>query len=172
MLAIENLQNLYKREGCSPMDSISGMFMQMPVFLAMFFALRELGQAEVPSMMSGGALWFSNLCAPDPYHVLPILSVGTMVLMIELGADGMQSAPQMKLFFRGLAAVTLLVTYNFPSAVFCYWCTTNVISLTQTAMLKIPAVRAPLGIPPAVLSNEPISDANPMETTNANRSQW
>lgn len=49
--------------------------------------------------------------------------------------------------------VVLLMTYSFPAAVFCYWTSSNMFSLTQTVMLKNDSVRVALGIPEKIGSS-------------------
>jgi YidC/Oxa1 family membrane protein insertase len=56
----------------------------MPVFLSFFVALKSLG-TRFPDVSAGGALWFTDLSAADPYFLLPILSSATFLLTMELG---------------------------------------------------------------------------------------
>merc|ERR1719494_898444 len=43
--------------------------------------------------------------------------------------------------------ITLPIMAQFPSALTCYWLTTNIVSLIQGPTLKVPAVRKALNIP-------------------------
>ncbi len=45
---------------------------------------------------------------------------------------------------------TLLFIWNFPSAILTYWCTSNIISLFQVALLKQKNIRKFLKIPPPI----------------------
>ena len=63
-----------------------------------------------------------------------------MLLCVQLGADGMpqtEQAGQFKTAMRVMAVAMLPMTYFMPAAVFCYWSTANVFSVSQTLVLKV-----------------------------------
>lgn len=43
--------------------------------ISSFFAIRKMCKLPVESMKDGGALWFTDLTIPDPFFILPTLSV-------------------------------------------------------------------------------------------------
>ncbi len=77
--------------------------------------------SQVPSMMDGGALWFTDLTVADPTYALPVLCSLSFLATVELGAaDGMQGQPpamlkRMKMIMRGLAVVIVPFTANMPA---------------------------------------------------------
>ena len=95
--------------------------------------------------------WFTDLTIADATYGLPILSASTFLITIELGGEAgehqAQQQEKMKNVMRVLAVAMVPLTMSFPGAVFCYWCTSNSFSCVQTAMFKIPGVKAALGIP-------------------------
>ena len=104
----------------------------------------------VQSMASGGIWWFTDLTIPDPYFILPIMTSLTMLATLELGVDGQRASsltPQMRMLMRIMPLVMLPVTISFPSAMLCYWTTSNFVSLVQVGVLRIPGMRDRLGIP-------------------------
>ncbi|KAJ8610481.1 hypothetical protein CTAYLR_007778 [Chrysophaeum taylorii] len=127
---------------------------QLPVFTSMFFGLQKLGR-HFPDAAHGGALWFQDLTARDPYLALPIATSILFIGMIELGADGMNasssSGSQQRFFknvMRGLGVAMVPLTATMPASVFCYWLTANLFSLVQTTILnKVPGARKVLGLP-------------------------
>ncbi|MFH4984268.1 hypothetical protein AB6A40_010977 [Gnathostoma spinigerum] len=56
------------------------------VFGTQFFAIREMVNANFPGWNTGGILWFTNLCAVDPYWALPLLSAITMGIVFRVSA--------------------------------------------------------------------------------------
>lgn len=130
---------------------------QLPIFTSMFFGLQRLGTTF--DVHDGGALWFADLAAPDPYYVLPVATASLFLAMVEVGADGMQSQQTFKYVMRVMAFAMVPVTASFPSAVFCYWFTANAFSLTQTTILRhLPqAARARLGLPKQPPASKPPS---------------
>ena len=55
--------------------------------------------------------------------------------------------PNMKIAMTVMPFILVPITMNFASAVSFYWLTTNLISLVQARILKLPACRKALNIP-------------------------
>ena len=127
---------------------------QLPVFMSMFFGLRRAAESFPVETATGGMLWFPDLSVADPTYALPLLTSGLFLVMIEVGADGMnasankEQAKTMKNVMRGMGVLMVPFTYHFPASVFCYWVSANAFSLGQTVLLnKVPGVREALGVP-------------------------
>lgn len=57
---------------------------QAPVFISFFIALRKMAYLPVPSLQTGGLLWFVDLTAADPFYILPVFVTGTMFFILEV----------------------------------------------------------------------------------------
>lgn len=57
---------------------------QAPVFISFFIALRKMAYLPVPSLQTGGLLWFTDLTAADPFYILPLAVTGTMFFILEV----------------------------------------------------------------------------------------
>ncbi|XP_077598575.1 mitochondrial inner membrane protein OXA1L isoform X2 [Stigmatopora nigra] len=148
--AYSDLTLFQKKHDVNPFRGFLVPLVQAPVFISFFMALRKMAYLPVPSMQHGGALWFPDLTAADPYYILPLAVTGTMFFILELGAESGVDNPNlraMKTVFRIMPFVVLPLTINFPTAVFTYWLTSNCVSLAQVALLKHPLVREKLGVP-------------------------
>lgn len=85
-------------------------------------AVMRLGHVyvQVPSMVTGGASWFTDLTSPDPYYGLPILTGAFMLAMVQLNAaEGMQGqSPAMvknfKIAMSVLAVAIIPFSYLLP----------------------------------------------------------
>ncbi|KAI6232986.1 OXA mitochondrial inner membrane insertase-like protein [Aphelenchoides fujianensis] len=55
------------------------------VFMTNFFAIRKMAKLNYPGWENGGALWFTNLTACDPYYVLPAISAATLFAVVRVG---------------------------------------------------------------------------------------
>ncbi|CAL4114082.1 unnamed protein product [Meganyctiphanes norvegica] len=144
------LANFYKEKDISIGKTVMVPLAQAPIFMSMFFGLRGMANLPVESMKTGGMYWFTDLTVADPYFALPIITSLSLLASIELGVDGTKLGPQsanVKLFLRALPIIMLPFTYSFPTAVLCYWVTTNTFSLVQVGFLKIPRVREYFKIP-------------------------
>jgi YidC/Oxa1 family membrane protein insertase len=123
--------DLFREQKVSPLGSCWPMFLQFPVFIALYQALsyaielRHAYFACVPSIY----LCINDLSAPDPYYVTPVLMGGTMVLqqwMTPSGGDPMQK--------KMMLLMPVVFTYlflSFPSGLVLYWLISNVLSIGQ-----------------------------------------
>ena len=132
---------LFRKYGVSPMSGCWPMFLQMPVFIALFGALRaaiELRQA--------GFLWVGDLSLPDtlfrfPFHVpllgndfnlLPILMAATMILsqrQMPQSADPQAQAQQK--MFKWMPLIFVLFLYNMPSGLTLYWTDSTTLGILE-----------------------------------------
>nr|XP_019951243.1 PREDICTED: mitochondrial inner membrane protein OXA1L isoform X1 [Paralichthys olivaceus] len=148
--AYTDLNVFQKKHDVNPLRGFLVPLVQAPIFVSFFIALRKMAYLPVPSLQTGGLLWFPDLTAADPFYILPIAVTGTMFFILELGAESGIDNPNlraMKTVFRIMPFVILPLTINFPTAVFTYWLTSNCFSLGQVALLRHPVVRERLRIP-------------------------
>ncbi|XP_012269063.2 mitochondrial inner membrane protein OXA1L [Athalia rosae] len=139
------LVTLMKEKNISPLKTMLIPIVQAPIFVSFFMALRAMANAPVPSMREGGLFWFTDLTLCDQYYLLPLITCGTMYLTIKLGVDGMRMATTQagmaKYFIKAVPFITFPFIMHFPGTVLCYWVSTNFISLIQSGILRIPAVK-------------------------------
>ncbi|XP_060111391.1 mitochondrial inner membrane protein OXA1L [Heteronotia binoei] len=143
----------YKTNDINPLRGFLVPLVQAPIFISFFIGLRKMAELPVPSLQTGGLWWFMDLSAADPYYVLPLTVTATMWAILELGAESGVSNPNlraMKTVFRVMPVVILPLTINFPTAIFTYWMTSNLFTLAQVGLLRVPAIRTRLRIPERV----------------------
>ncbi len=142
-MAAKKVQGLMKTHDANPFKSIFVPFLQMPIFITIFFALRGMATAGLPSMATGGFGWVENLTLPDPYWALPITSALATLAVVETGAEmgagaGAQTEQQktVRNVMRGILVLTPWLVSGFPAAVLLFWTTNNIFSLAQFAFLR------------------------------------
>ena len=110
------MMDIYKRNGVSPMGPMVGSLIQLPVVLSCFMGIRRLCEV-VPAVAEGGTLWFTNLAIPDPLYVLPVVAGLSTLFMTELGADGMNANGQTgtKYMMRGMSLFTVFIAARMPA---------------------------------------------------------
>jgi len=163
------LRNMFKKNDCHPLRSFQMPLIQMPIFMSFFFAIQRLASdglggftPEQIGMTTEGFAHITNLALPDPMYIMPVITSATMLAVIELGADGnAPMAGQMKMVMRGMSVLVLPITANMPAGLFAYWMTNNLFSLSQVAILKLPAVRDAVGLLPPEALPKPKGDAAP-----------
>lgn len=141
----QEMMAFMKEKEVNPLKNVIVPLAQAPLFISFFIGLRQMANAPVESMTTGGLFWFTDLTVPDQFFLLPIITSCTMLLTIEVGTDGARLAAAnlqtMKYVLRALPFMILPFTVNFPGAILTYWTCSNFISLLQVGFLKIPAVR-------------------------------
>jgi len=121
----QEMMSLYKKEKINPLGGCLPILIQMPVFLALYWALLE----SVELRQAPFLFWIKDLAAMDPYFVLPLIMGGSMVVQQMLNPappDPMQ-AKVMK-FMPFLFTIMFLW---FPAGLVLYWVTNNTLSITQ-----------------------------------------
>ncbi|XP_063971794.1 mitochondrial inner membrane protein OXA1L-like [Lytechinus pictus] len=144
------LQQFMKKNDVNPLKSFAGILLQAPIFISFFIGLRRMATLPVESMQTGGLWWFTDLTTSDPYYALPVIASLSMFVVMELGGEAGVSnaqAQKMRNVLRVMPFVILPFIASLPKAVFCYWLTSNLFSVFQVGLLRLPAVRQALDIP-------------------------
>uniref|UniRef100_A0A3Q3G902 OXA1L mitochondrial inner membrane protein n=1 Tax=Labrus bergylta TaxID=56723 RepID=A0A3Q3G902_9LABR len=156
--AYSDLTLFQKKNDVNPLRGFLVPLAQAPVFISFFIALRKMAYLPVPSLQTGGMLWFSDLTAADPFYILPLAVTGTMFFILELGAESGIDNPNlraMKTVFRIMPFIILPLTINFPTVnlAFTHICGVHLLVdlklllLGQVALLRHPLIRDKLNIP-------------------------
>lgn len=149
------LAALLTHHGVRPWMTMVGALGQLPLWMTFFFSMRHLMRPDSGfGLETGGLLWFNDLTMTDPYYALPVLCSGTFFGMVHLGDAGQdptkldERTRQMKTMMKGVAVLMIPMTSWMESGVFVYWISTNIFGMSQTVLLRIPALRAAVGMPP------------------------
>ncbi|XP_050419830.1 mitochondrial inner membrane protein OXA1L [Adelges cooleyi] len=160
--ASQELMLFMKSHNVNPIKGMILPVVQFPIFLSMFLGLRGMANLPLESLTYGGLWWFADLTLPDQFYVLPLITVATLGLTIELGADfgklgngGVGFSKYLKYGLRLVPLVVFPFIINFPCAVCLYWASTNFISLGQVMFLRIPSVREYFNIEKKIVQEKP-----------------
>ncbi len=119
------MMELYKTEKINPMGGCLPILVQIPVFIALYWALLE----SVDLRQAPFIFWIQDLSVKDPFYVLPLLMGISMVIQQRLNPpppDPIQAKIMMALPF----VFTIFFAF-FPSGLVLYWVVNNVLSITQ-----------------------------------------
>jgi YidC/Oxa1 family membrane protein insertase len=119
------MMELYKTEKINPMGGCLPILVQIPVFIALYWALLE----SVDLRQAPFIFWIKDLSVMDPYYVLPILMGISMVIQQRLNPpppDPIQAKVMMALPF----VFTVFFAF-FPSGLVLYWVVNNTLSIAQ-----------------------------------------
>ncbi|MEO7135516.1 MAG: membrane protein insertase YidC [Vicinamibacterales bacterium] len=119
------VMELYKAKGVNPASGCVPMLLTFP-FLFAFYAM--LSQAiEIRGANFVG--WLTNLSAPDPFFVLPILMGATQFLQTKMTPSTADPAQQKIMMFMPLMFAAM--SFSFPSGLVLYWLVSTLFTIGQ-----------------------------------------
>ena len=140
----EEMQKLYAETKFNPLAGCLPMLLQMPIFLAMFQTLRELGGRQtgtsytfygmVPDLTLTPSEMFSNgIAAFFPYLVLMLVfALATFLPMILQNIHNDSAQRNQMLIMGGIMTLMMLwISWGSPAGVLLFWGTSSVIGILQ-----------------------------------------
>lgn len=119
------MMELYRTEKINPVGGCLPIFLQIPVFLALYWVL----QGSVELRGAPWILWVNDLAMPDPWFVLPLLMAATMFLQILLNPKPTDPTQAKVMYIMPL--VFSIMFFVFAAGLVLYWLTNNVLSIAQ-----------------------------------------
>ena len=127
----EEMAKLYQERQVNPLGGCLPIFIQLPIFLVLYYTIRHFDTLE--SFRTGGLLWFQNLTVYDHLFILPGLYILTMMASQELTIRN--TATQQKQLMRFLPIIFGVFLARFPTGLFVYWVTSNLITFAQNYVI-------------------------------------
>ncbi|MFN3715643.1 MAG: membrane protein insertase YidC [Thiobacillus sp.] len=119
------MAEMYKTEKINPLGGCLPILIQIPVFIALYWVL--LAAVEMRGAPWLG--WITDLTAPDPYFILPIIMGITSILQVKLNPQPMDPL-QAKIMMIMPVAFTVMFVF-FPAGLVLYWVVNNILSIAQ-----------------------------------------
>ncbi|MET0360160.1 MAG: membrane protein insertase YidC, partial [Sphingobium sp.] len=153
----QEIMELYKKEKVNPLAGCLPIFLQIPVF----FALYKVLTLTIEMRHQPFVLWIRDLSAPDPLHILNLFGLlpftppsflGIGVLAVLLGITmflqfRLNPAPMddtQKQVFAIMPWMMMFVMAPFATGLLIYWITSNILTVAQQQFLyrRHPALNA------------------------------
>ncbi|XP_077589197.1 cytochrome c oxidase assembly protein COX18, mitochondrial isoform X2 [Stigmatopora nigra] len=148
------VSELHVRDNCHPFKASLLLWVQLPLWISLSLALRNLSQRHSElqaSLTTGGALWFPDLTMPDSTWLLPLALGLTNLLIVELFARQRTNVTSVQKWvshaMRGLSLLMIPIAASVPSSMALYWLCSSLVGLSHNLLLKTPVVREALGLP-------------------------
>ena len=114
---------LYQKHKINPLAGCLPLLIQLPIFLALFNALRTSWSLHGAKFI----WWITDLSSKDPYYILPVLMGAVMFFQqratMPPGMDPAQAA-----MFKYMPLIFTLLFMNFPSGLVLYWFTNSLLT--------------------------------------------
>ncbi|MEZ9527085.1 membrane protein insertase YidC [Enterovibrio norvegicus] len=126
----QEMMELYKKEKVNPLGGCLPLILQMPIFIALYWALMESVELRHAPFM----LWIQDLSAPDPYYVLPLLMGASMFLIQKMSPSTVTDPMQQKIMTFMPVMFTVFFLW-FPAGLVLYWLVSNIVTLIQQTLI-------------------------------------
>ncbi len=127
----QEVSALYKKEGVNPAGGCLPLLIQMPFLFAYY---RMLNVAM--DLRHAPWLWVRDLSAPDPWHILPVAIIVTMLVMQRMTPQAGMDPAQQKMMNFMMPVMMGVMTWNMAAGVGLYWLAGQVISIAQQAVMN------------------------------------
>lgn len=144
----QEIMALYKKEGVNPLAGCLPIFLQIPVFFALYKTLI----VSVEMRHQPFVLWIKDLSAPDPLHILNLfgllpftppsfLGIGVLALILgvtmwlQFKLNPAQMDPVQQQVFSIMPWMMMFVMAPFAAGLLIYWITNNLLTIAQQAYL-------------------------------------
>lgn len=137
----QEMMKAYKESGFNPLTGCLPMFLQLPVFIGLYYAL----QGAIALRQEPFLGWIHDLSAPEtlftvpgldlPVRLLPILMGGSMVLQSRMTPTTMDPA-QARMMNTVMPVMFTFMFYQFASGLVLYWLVSNLLGIGQQLLVN------------------------------------
>ncbi|MCO4760937.1 MAG: YidC/Oxa1 family insertase periplasmic-domain containing protein [Myxococcales bacterium] len=123
---------LYKRHGANPLGGCLPMFLQMPVYIALYRTIYS--SVELYNQPLFG--WITDLTQKDPYYALPVLLGAVMFLQQKIMPNPGGDEAQRKMLMYFMPIMFSFMMMSLPSGLTLYILVNTVLSIVQNLWLR------------------------------------
>ncbi len=127
----EEISALYKKEGVNPAGGCLPLVVQLP-FLWAYYAM--LGVAI--DLRHAHWLWIPDLSSADPWHILPIGIIITMLLTQRMTPQQGMDPAQQKMMNLLMPVMLGVISWNLAAGLTLYWSVSQLIGIAQQAIIN------------------------------------
>ncbi len=126
----QEMMELYKKEKVNPLGGCLPIFLQMPIFISLYWALMESVELRHSPFFG----WIHDLSAQDPYYILPLLMGASMFMIQKMSPTTVTDPMQQKIMTFMPVMFTFFFLF-FPSGLVLYWLVSNIVTLIQQTLI-------------------------------------
>jgi YidC/Oxa1 family membrane protein insertase len=118
------------KEG-NPLGGCLPLLIQMPFLIALYVAITISIDFRQSSF-----LWIQDLSAAEPYHILPILMAGSMLVLQLITPSPSADPMQRKMMAVMMPLIMLYVLWSAPAGLLVYWLVGNLVGFGQQFLIN------------------------------------
>ncbi len=132
MVAQGKISELYKARGVNPLGGCLPMLIQIPVFIALYYALGSAVELRQQSFW-----WIRDLAQPDTVATVfgigihPLIVIWTGLMMVQQKLTPTAMEPLQAKMMLAMPLVMLFILYDLPSGLTLYWAVSQIFSIAQ-----------------------------------------
>jgi YidC/Oxa1 family membrane protein insertase len=124
---------MYKEHDVSPFN-LAGclpMFIQLPILYAFYAVL-----ANTIELRQAAWMWIRDLSSPDPWHILPIATIASMMILQRMTPQAGMDPAQRRMMNVMMPVMFGFITWAVSAGLALYWTVGNLISLGQQYVMN------------------------------------
>lgn len=120
------MMEMYKQEKINPLGGCLPILIQMPFFIALYWVLLSAAELRYAPWLG----WITDLSAPDPWYLLPVLYAISAFLQMKLSPTPISDPTQARMMQMMPVVFSILFIF-FPSGLVLYWLVSNLLQILQ-----------------------------------------
>lgn len=121
----QEMMSLYSKEGVNPVGGCLPMIVQMPVFISLYWVLRESVELRHAPFIG----YIKDLSTMDPYFIMPLIMGVSMFFQQKLNPP--PPDPMQAKVMQFLPLIFTFFFLFFPAGLVLYWVVNNILSIAQ-----------------------------------------
>jgi YidC/Oxa1 family membrane protein insertase len=136
------MMEMYRKNKVNPLGGCLPALVQMPIWFALYATLQTAVEFYHTRF-----LWFSDLSAPDPLFILPLILGGAMIVQQRIVPQQGMDPVQAKMMMYLMPAIFTFMMLFLPAALGVYMLTNSLLGIGQQLAVEklFPRVGAPAG---------------------------
>lgn len=126
----QEMMKIYREEKINPIGGCLPIFLQMPIFMALYWVLLSTVEMRQAPWM----LWITDLSVRDPYFILPLLMMLSSLFQVWLNPPAADPMQQKMMWIMPVAFGVMF--FVFPAGLVLYWLTNNILSIAQQWLIN------------------------------------
>lgn len=129
----QEMMKLYQVHNVNPLSGCLPMFLQIPIFFALYSTVS--GSVEI---VGDSFFWINDLSLKDPYYILVALFLGSFVL----SQRKMSIDPNQKMMMYIMPLFMVVIMKDLPAGVMLYICGQSLLSNVEQMIIKKPSTQS------------------------------